>query len=129
MRYVSDDNFLVYAAQHYDNPSCATESDFKNDLNRFKFLLKMFKKYSRDGIINERLVLNHIVLIYNVFHRDAATRMLVLKMEGHLELLKPFLVKLNLWPDYIKQVGSEDAIIIGSDIPMDQMIIEKLRKI
>lgn len=129
MNYVSDDNFMIFAARYYDNPSCATEADFLEDLNRIKFIMKMFKRYEKDGNINERLVLNHLILIYNVFEREAATRLLVLKLRNYLSMLKPFLVLLNFWPERITKVGSEEAVILGSDIPMDQRLVEKLRKI
>ena len=129
MNFVSHDNFLLYAAQHYDNPSCLTEADFISDINKIKFILKMIKRYEREKIVNERLILNHLILLYNVFRPEAATRMLVLKCEDHLHVLKPFLVFLNFWPDKIDNVKISGSVIIGSDIPMDPLIVDKLRKI
>lgn len=129
LNYVSDENFLLYAAQHYDNPSCKTESEFQDDLSRIKFIQKMFRRYEKDGIINERLILNHLILLYNVFERDAITKMLVLKLRDYLHVLKPFLVLLNFWPDKIMNVGAPSIHIIGSDIPMDKNLVEVLRKI
>lgn len=129
MHFINDENFSLYAARYYDNPSCATQADFREDLNRIKFILKMFKRYERDGNINERLVLNHLILLYNVFERDACTRMLVLKLENHLHMLKPFLVLLNYWPEVITNVRYEGRIIFSSDVPMDFALVEKLRKI
>lgn len=127
MNFVNDDNFMLYAARHYDNPSCATEADFLDDVNRIKFILKMFKKYDRDGIINERLVLNHLILLYNVFERDALTRMLMLKLKPYASMLKPFLVLLSFWPNRIQHVGEEDSIIYGSEIQTDTNLQDRLR--
>lgn len=122
MNHVDDDNFLVYAAKHYDNPSCSTWTEFLDDVNKIKFIVKMFRRYERDGFINERLVLNHIILLYNVFERDAITQMLAHKCRNHLPFLKPFLILLNFWPE---RLGG----IIGSDISMDTELVERLRKI
>lgn len=129
LNYVSDDNFLLYAAQYYDNPSCKTESEFQEDLSRIKFIHKMCRRYEKDGSINERLILNHLILLYNVFERDAITKMLALKLREYLHVIKPFLVLLNYWPDKIMNVGAPNIHIIGSNIPMDGNLIALLRKI
>jgi len=129
MIYVSDDNFVIYAARYYDNPTCTTESEFHDDLSRIKFILKMFKKYERDDVINDRLILNHLILLYNVFDHEAMTRILCLRLRQYLHMLKPFLVMLGYWPERITNIGAPGFIIIGSDIPMDNRIVERLRKI
>lgn len=130
MKYVTHDNFMIFAAHYYDNPTCATEADFKCDLDRIKFILKMFKRYEKDGVINERLVLNHLILLYNVFEHDAATKMLVLKLDKYLHLLKPFLILLSYWPsEKIVDVGGENIIIMSSNVPMDAVLVDRLRKI
>jgi hypothetical protein len=126
---VSNENFLLYAAQHYDNPTCQTEADFISDINKIKFVLKMIKRYEREKVLNERLILNHLILLYNVFRPDAATRMLVLKCENHLPILKPFLVFLNFWPEKIDNVKVLGSVLIGTDISMDPLVVDKLRKI
>ena len=127
--HVSDENFLLYAAQYYDNPTCATQFEFLDDLSRIKMIKKMLKRYAKDGTINERLVLNHIILLYNVFQRDAATRMLVWTLRDLLQYLKPFLVFLNYWPETIRGVGFSASFINGSDVSMDLKLVELLRKI
>lgn len=129
MLYVNDDNYVIYAAHFYDNPSCATQKEFEEDIGRVKFIHKMFKRYAKDGTINERLVLNHLILIYNVFERKAATRMLVLKLGKYLHILKPFLIQLSFWPEKIDNVGSVGSVILSSDIPMDPVLIDRLRRI
>lgn len=129
MKYVNNDNFMIYAARHYDNPSCATKADFMQDLNRINFILKMFKKYEKDGNINERLVLNHLILLYNVFDREAITKMLFLRMSPYLSHLKPFLSLLSFWPKSVTGVGDEAATIYCHDIDSNPEIAARLGKI
>jgi hypothetical protein len=127
--HVSDDNFVLYAAQNYENPNARTKEEFLEDLSRIKFVLKMFRRYEKDKILNERLILNHLILLYNVFRHDAMTRMLVLKFRDHLHILKPFLILLNYWPEKITNVGIPGATLMGSDVPMDMEVVNILRKI
>lgn len=129
MNFVGDENFLLYAAKHYDNPSCSTQSEFEDDVSKIRSIVKMLRKYSRSGEINERLVVNHLILLYNVFEREAATRMLCLKCRDLMMYLKPFLVLLNYWPERIEHVGEYGRVIYGSDVPMDYLLVEKLRRI
>lgn len=129
MHYVSDENFMLYAARHYINPRCTTEAEFLEDLSRIKFIIKMLKRYEKSGEINERLILNHLTLLYNVFEPGATTKMLVFKMPGYLHILKPFLMLLNYWPDKIMDVGAPGIIIKDIDVPLDLNIVNLLRKI
>jgi len=129
LKYVSDENFILYAAQHYENSGFSTEKDFYEDLNRIKYIHKMFRRYEKDKILNERLILNHLILLYNVFERDAMTRMLVIRLKDLLHILKPFLILLNYWPNNITNVGGPDMNIIGSNVTMDTTIVDILRKI
>lgn len=122
-------NFLLYAAKFYDNPHCYETSEFYDDLNRFKYLKRLLNKYVEGGELRERLVLNHIMIIYNVFGVEPATRMLFLKLRGYEKYLKPFLIKLAFMPEFVRGIGLENKLIINSDIPMDQGIVEVLRKI
>lgn len=129
MKYVSDENFMLYAARHYDNPFCTTEKEFHEDLNRIKLIHKMFRRYDNDKIINERLILNHLRLLYNVFDHPHLTRMLAFRFYNHLHYLKPFLILLGYWPEKITNVGGPNMNIIGSDISMDIKLVESLRRI
>lgn len=113
---LTDDTFLLYAAKQYENPSCISMDEFHEDLNRFKYLKRLFKKYKDNGELKERLILNHIIILYNVFEKDSCTEMLVFKLNEYLEMLKPFLIFLNYW--------KADDII-----DMDKGIIDVLRKI
>lgn len=123
---LDESNFILYAAKHYDNPQCLDTEEFYDDLKRFKYLKRLFGKYDETGELRERLIINHLIVLYNVFGIHA-TRMLFLKLEPYYVYLKPFLVLLNYMPD--KVIIGENKTIYSSDIPMDKNIIEVLRKI
>lgn len=125
---LDDNNFVLFAAKHYDNPQCHDSEEFYDDLKRFKYLKRLFGKYVESGELRERLILNHLIILYNVFGEEA-TRMLFLKLDGYLPHLKPFLVLLNYMPDKVMNIGPEGKTIYSSDIPMDKRIIDVLRKI
>jgi hypothetical protein len=99
------------------------------DLNRINFIMKMFKKYEKDGNINERLVLNHLILLYNVFDREAVTKMLFLKLSPYLSIMKPFLVLLSFWPTSLSGVGTEENIICCAHIDSNPEISARLKNI
>lgn len=124
---LTESNFLLYAAKHYDNIQCCDTEEFYDDLKRFNHLKRLLGRYEEKGELRERLIINHLVILFNVFN-DHATRMMCLKLYDHLESLKPFLVLMNRMPDRIYNVGEHD-IIYSSDIKMDQKIVDVLRKI
>ena len=126
---LDESNFFVYAAKHYDNPYCYDTIEFYDDLNRFKYLKRLFSRYQETGELKERLILNHIIVLYNLFGVEPTTRMLFLKLRGFDHYLKPFLVLLNYMPEIVRSIGIEGKDILSSDIRMDQNIVEKLRKI
>lgn len=114
-----EENFILYAAKHYDNPQCLDVDEFYDDLSRFKYIKRLFRKYQKSGILQERLILNHIIVIYNVFGIEAANRMIFYKIdEEHWPILKPFLTYLN----YLKQ----DEY---SEVKSDEYVVAKLEKI
>jgi hypothetical protein len=123
---LTDANFIIYAAKHYDNPQCFDTEEFYDDLKRFKYIKRLFNRYEITGELKERLVLNHIVVLYNVFGQHA-TRMLLLKLRGYYGYLKPFLVLIQRMPEAVGGVG--ENTVYSSDIVMDENIIEILRKI
>ena len=125
---LDESNFILFAAKHYDNPQCYDTDEFYDDLKRFKYLKRLFGKYDDTGEIRERLAINHIIILYNVFGL-AATRMLFFKLEGYYHILKPFLVLLGYMPDKIPNIGPNNVTIYNCDIPLDQYIIDVLRKI
>lgn len=124
---LTEQNFSLFAAQSYNNPSCMDVLEFQEDLNRIKYLKRLFKRYDEKGDLKERLVINHLIVIYNVFEREAATRMLVMKLDGYLHYLKPFLVMMGYWPRTID--GIKGINIDGDGVPIDSKITETLRRI
>jgi len=124
---LTEQNFSLFAAQSYNNPSCMDILEFQEDLNRIKYLKRLFKRYEDKGDLKERLVINHLVVIYNVFEREAATRMLVLKLDSYLHYLKPFLIMMGYWPRTIDGINGTN--IDGEGVPMDPKILEILRRI
>ena len=94
------DNFELYAAKYYDNPSCIEADDFYEDLARFKYIIRLLRKYRDTGILQERLILNHVICIYNVFETSAANKMMFYRIEtGLWPQIKTFLVYLNYIPE------------------------------
>ena len=126
---LSEDNFLLYAAKYYTNPSCYDMAEFNDDLHRFKYIKRLFNRFVATGDLKDRLILNHIIILYNVFGQPAATRMLFYKLDkDQWYLLKPFLVMLGFMPERIVGIGQHKPII-NSDIPMNIHVIERLRQI
>lgn len=122
---LTDENFLVYALKNYNSPECTGMDDFEEDIKRFKYLKRLFNRYEKTGILSDRLIINHLVVLYNVFD-SAATPMLFFKTEKeHWSVLKTFLVFLNRMPmEQIVTGGVRDV-----DIPLDFKVINILRKI
>lgn len=93
---LSEENYEFFAIKYYDNPRCTNIKEFREDLERVVYLKKWFKKYKDDSYINERLVLNHIIILYNVFGIEFATKLLLLKIDQEYHsILKTFLIYLN----------------------------------
>lgn len=126
---LDETNFLLYAAKYYDNPHCYDTLEFYDDLNRFKYIKRLFNRYEETGELKERLIINHLTVLYNIFGAEAATRLLFLKLRGHYHFLKPFLVLMGYMPESVSNIGIEGKNIINSDIPMDEKIVDILRKI
>ena len=125
---LDDSNFILFAAKYYDNPQCFDTLEFQDDLKRFKYLKRLFTRYQETGELKERLIINHLIVLYNVFGPEA-TRMLFFKLEGFHHYLKPFIVLLGYMPEVVRNIGVENKTYRSSDIPMDEEIIELLRKI
>jgi hypothetical protein len=125
---VNEDNFVVYAAKHYDNPQCYDTEEFLDDLKRFKYIKRLFNRFEITGDLKERLILNHIMVLYNLFG-DEATVLLFVKLRGYYTFLKPFLVLINRMPDKVYGVITRDNVVYNSDIAMDPRIVEALRNI
>ena len=97
---LTPENINMFAMKHYDNPSCVDEQEFLDDMKRFKYLKRLFRKYDTSKDLKMRLIINHIIVLANVFGVDAATTLLFFKIEkNHWPLLKTFLVFLGYMPE------------------------------
>jgi len=122
---LTNDNILLYAAKAYDKPNCIM-SEFKEDMKRFNYLKRLFKRYRKVGELREQLVLNHLVVICNVFSPEVATRILFFKMsKDDYSALKTYLLFLSCMPERVKGIKGHD--IISSEIPVDMTIADILR--
>jgi hypothetical protein len=126
---LDDSNLLLYAAKHYNNPQCFDTIEFYEDLNRLKYLKRLFKKYKDTGELKERLILNHIVILVNVFGPEATSRMLFLKLNGFEVPLKPFLIYLSILPERVYNIGVTCKTINTVDIAIDMEVVKRLRAI
>lgn len=125
---LDDSNFLLYAAKHYDNPQCHSTEEFIEDLKRIKYVKKLLTRYVESGELKERLILNHIIILNNVFAPEPLCRILYFKMKSQFGLIKPFLILLNVLPEKLYHIKDEE--VIDTDmIAMDEQVIESLRKI
>ena len=124
---LSDDNFVMYAVKCYTSPSCLM-SEFEGDIKRTKYLKRLFRRYKVTKILKERLILNHLILLNNVFGPEPTTRILFYRVdERDYDILKTFLIYLNLMPDIIKGIRGKN--INSSDIQINMHIADILRRL
>jgi len=124
---LNEDNFMMYAMKCYTSPNCVM-SEFEGDIKRTKYLKRLFRRYKVAKILKERLILNHIILLNNVFGPEVTARILFYRIdERDYDILKTFLCYLNIMPEMI--YGIKGKNINSYDIPMDLHIAEILRKI
>ena len=125
---LNEKNFLLYAMKEYNNPQCTEVEEFNDDLKKIKYIKRLLNQYVSEGVLKERLLLNHIIIFYNVFPPAAATRILFFKIEERFwPILKPFLFYLKLMPeDRIESIMGKE--IRTNEILMDQGVIDSLRK-
>ena len=99
---LNEENFLIFAIKNYDNPQAVTREDFEKDLNHFKYIKRLLKRYQNTGQLKVQLILNHFIILYNVFG-EAATPMVFYKIEKELwPSIKSFILFLNKLPEYPK---------------------------
>jgi len=116
---LNEKNILLYAAKHYQNPTFSDIDDFNEDLKRFKYVKRLVNRYLDDRALAERLILNHLIVIFNVFGIEPALKMLEVKLEErHWPVVKPFLI-------FLKYIRNDQL----TGIKMDERVIEALRKI
>jgi hypothetical protein len=124
---LNEDNFVMYAVKCYTSLSCLM-SEFEGDLKRTKYLKRLFRRYKITKNVKERLILNHIIMLNNVFGPEATARILFFRIdEKDYDSLKTFLLYLNILPEVVKGIRGKN--IITDVIPVDMTIAEILRKI
>ena len=124
---LNDENFLIYAMKQYNSPHCIV-SEFEGDIKRTKYLKRLFRRYKVTKSLKERLILNHIILLNNVFGYDATARILFYKIdERDYDILKTFLSYLNIMPDTVYGINGKNESV--AEIPLDANVVEILRKI
>ena len=99
---LNDDNFILFAIKNYENPQAVTKDDFDKDLNHFKYIKRLLKRYKNTGVLKSHLLLNHFIILYNIFG-EATTPMLFFKIDDELwPAMKTFIIFLNRFPEYPK---------------------------
>lgn len=122
---LTEDNALLYAVKAYERPNCI-KSEFKSDFKRFSYLGRLFRRYKKTGELRERLILNHLVILYNVFGVEPTTRLLFFYIRSsEYPILKTFLIFLQYMPDVIR--GIRNADIHSATIAVELNIATKLR--
>jgi len=117
---LNEKNFLLFAIKNYENPQAVTRADFEKDLNHFRYIKRLLKRYRSSGELKTHLLINHFIILYNVFG-DATTPMLFYKVDRDLwDVTKTFIVFLNRLPEYPRTVVH--------DIEMDQKCLDELRR-
>jgi len=120
---LNNNNFILYVSKYYENPQCNSMDEFNEDLNRIKYIKRLLRKYIKTGILRERLILNHLIILQNVFGPKVTSRILFFKVDEELySELKTFLVYLKYLPDSIPEADLEK-------IPLDNKIVSVLREI
>jgi hypothetical protein len=128
MKTLTESNFLLYAAANYNN-QCYDTEEFYDDLKRFKYLKRLFSRYKYRQELKERLILNHLITLYNVFNYEAATRMLFFRIsEDNWPILKTFLIYMMRMPENVEQIGTRSSIE-SSDIGVDLNVANILREL
>jgi hypothetical protein len=123
---LTNDNIMIYAIKAYDKPNCVM-SEFKDDMKRFNYLKRLFRRYRKVNELREQLVLNHLIVLYNVFGPEVTSRLLFFKVsKDDFPALKTYMLFLSCMPDVVKGIKGHD--ILSSDIPIDTKIAEVLRR-
>ncbi len=125
---ISENNIELYCMKYYDNPQCIGTEDYRDDMKRFKYLKRLLNHYLTTHELKQRLILNHLIMIYNLFDNEAATRILFYKIdENSWQVLKPFLIYLKRMPKVVRGIRSKD--IRETDIILDQNVVKQLRSL
>ncbi len=124
---LTNENILLYAIKSYDKPNMLM-SEFKEDMKRFNYLKRLFRRYRKDNDLKNQLILNHIVVLSNVFGAEVITRLLFFKMaKEDYSAIKTYLLFLSHMPDIVRGIRGQN--LLSSDIPVDMNIANTLRRI
>lgn len=124
---LTEQNYIMFAMKHYQNPQCLNIDEFHNDLKRIKYIKRLLGRYVSSGDLKERLILNHLIILYNSFGTEA-TKLLFFKIDRqYWPQLKTFLVFLQYMPEVLHFVSEKP--ILSTDISLDLNIVDVLRKI
>jgi len=125
---LTEKNINAYMIMSYNNPQCADLEEFQEDVKIPKYIKRLINRYTASNELKERLILNHIILFYNVFEFEAATRILFFKMESvDYSVLKTFLTYLNCMPDVVENINGKN--IVNTDIPLCKDVVDRLREL
>jgi hypothetical protein len=125
---LNEKNYVHFAMKYYDNLQCTSIEEFNEDLNKIKYVKRLFNRFLETGELRIHLIMNHLIVIYNVFENEAATRMLFFRVERRFySILKPFLIFMNRLPKVVRGIDGNN--IITNEIPLNEMTIKELRKI
>lgn len=124
---LNENNFLIFAMKAYSTPNCVL-SEFEDDIKRIKYIKRLIRKYKTSGILKERLILNHIIVLSNVFGTEASVRMLFYRVDvKDFDVLKTFLLYLNYMPTVVRGIKGRD--IHSGDITIDIEVARQLKTI
>ena len=125
---LNEKNYVHFAMKYYMNNQCTSVEEFNEDLNKVKYVKRLFNRFLETGELRTNLIMNHLIVIYNVFETEAATRMLFFKVEKRFHsILKPFLLFMERLPKVVKGIDGKDVVV--NDIPLNEMTVKELRKI
>ena len=118
---LTSENYLLFAIKHYENPQAVTKEDFEKDLNHFKYIKRLLKRYRNTGELKAHLLLNHFIILYNIFG-EGTTAMLFYKIEEEMwTIMKTFVVFLDKLPEYPK--------CFIHDVEIDEYCLSELGRI
>lgn len=118
---LNENNYIMFAIKHYENPQAVTQEDFYDDMKRFKWIKRLLNRYQNTGELNVHLLINHFIILYNLFG-EATTPLLFFKIDQKLwSILKTFIIYLGRFPEYPKS--------LIHNIPIDQECFKKLNQI
>lgn len=124
---LTNETFLLYCARYYNNPQCQNTEEFYEDLRRIKYIKKLLTRYEITGELKYRLILNHIIILNNMFGPIACSKILLFKIPKYNHYIKPFLLFLNILPPIIYNINGKH--LNTDEISLDSKVIEILRNV